>query len=60
MGIHEGNKVAGNKFSDEILTLRDRLFFGLTGCWQFPEKAIDAACLDVRFQLSRTVAFEPK
>jgi len=29
MGIHEGNEVAGNKFSDEILTLRDRLFFGL-------------------------------
>jgi hypothetical protein len=28
VGIHEGNEVAGNKFSDEILTLRDRLFFG--------------------------------
>jgi hypothetical protein len=31
MGIHEGNEVAGNKFSDEILTLRDRLSFGHSG-----------------------------
>lgn len=54
MEIHGGNEVAGNKFADEILTLRDRLFFSLTGPCRLSEKAIGTACWNVRFQI-----FEP-
>jgi hypothetical protein len=36
----------------------ERPLFGHTGLWRFPEKAVGAACLDVRFQLFRTVTFD--
>lgn len=31
---------------------------GHTGRWRFPEKAVAAACWDVRFQLFHTVTFD--
>lgn len=51
MGLHEGNEVAGNKFSDEILALRDRLFFGHCGPWLFAEKVLGSAYGNVRYQV---------
>jgi hypothetical protein len=38
----------------------DRPFLGLSGLWQFSEKAVGTACWNVRFQLFRTVTFDTK
>jgi hypothetical protein len=34
--------------------------FGLTGLWRFSENGIGSACWNVRFQVFRTVTFDPK
>jgi hypothetical protein len=36
----------------------ERPLFGLSGLWQFSEKAVGTACWNVRFQLFRTVTFD--
>jgi hypothetical protein len=40
-----------------LLDQNVRPIFGLSGLWQLYEKAVGAACWDVRFQLFRTVTF---
>jgi hypothetical protein len=36
----------------------DRHFLGLCGRWRFHEKAVGTACLNVRFQVFRTITFD--
>ena len=50
-----GNNVPG---TEHYRSCCHRPVFGLTGRWRFPEKAVGAACRDVRFQLFRTVTFD--
>jgi hypothetical protein len=59
---HSGHPdVGGNLHVTVRLSLEtDRHFLGLTGLWRFAEKVVGAACWNIRFQLFRTITFNPK
>jgi hypothetical protein len=55
--LQSGHPDAGGMYHATVrLSLEpDHHFLGLSGHWRLPEKAVGAACCNVRFQLFRTV-----
>ena len=52
-------KLAARNLLRGALTLSFYTASGLIGRWRFPAKAVNPSCCNVRFQLSRTITFNP-